>query len=140
GVCKLPQGSAMTYDLVSDTVNVWPYWTLPAPVNGQAAGEEELIAELDRLLLDSVRLRLIADVPGGIMLSGGVDSSLVTAMAARSCSADTCTTSGCCARNWCGASSPRRCAAWSAGLGALFRWECGAGTTLPARRGTSTGV
>ena len=83
GVRKLPQGCAMTYDLQADSVKVWPYWTLPLPVNGQPAGDEELLDELERLLLDSVRLRLIADVPVGIMLSGGLDSSLVTAMAAR---------------------------------------------------------
>jgi len=83
GVQKLPQGCAMTYDLQTDAVKVWPYWTLPQPVNGHPGGEEELLEELERLLLDSVRLRLIADVPVGIMLSGGVDSSLVTAMAAR---------------------------------------------------------
>jgi len=82
-VRKLPQGCAMTYDLEADAVKVWPYWTLPPPVNGQPAVEEELLEELERLLLDSVRMRLIADVPVGIMLSGGVDSSLVTAMAAR---------------------------------------------------------
>jgi asparagine synthase (glutamine-hydrolysing) len=83
GVRKLPQGCAMTYDLQADSVKVWPYWTLPQPMTGQPAREEELLEELERLLLDSVRLRLIADVPVGIMLSGGVDSSLVTAMAAR---------------------------------------------------------
>jgi asparagine synthase (glutamine-hydrolysing) len=83
GVRKLPQGCAMTYDLDSDTVRVWPYWTLPPPVGSEAPAEEELVEELERLLLDSVRMRLIADVPVGIMLSGGVDSSLVTAMAAR---------------------------------------------------------
>ena len=83
GVHKLPQGCAMTYDLHANSVKIWPFWTLPEPLNGQPARDEELVDELERLLLDSVRLRLIADVPVGIMLSGGVDSSLVTAMAAR---------------------------------------------------------
>jgi asparagine synthase (glutamine-hydrolysing) len=83
GVRKLPQGCAMTYDVQRDITMVWPYWTLPEPMNGKQVDEEELVSELDRLLLDSVRLRLISDVPVGIMLSGGVDSSLVTAMAAR---------------------------------------------------------
>jgi len=83
GVNKLPQGCAMTYDLRTDSVRVWQYWSLPQPMNGQPVDDEALVDELEALLLDSVRLRLIADVPVGIMLSGGVDSSLVTAMAAR---------------------------------------------------------
>ena len=83
GVQKLPQGCAMTYELGTDSVRVWPYWNLPQPMNGRVASEEELLEEFESLLLDSVRLRMIADVPVGIMLSGGIDSSLVTAMAAR---------------------------------------------------------
>lgn len=83
GVRKLPQGSTLTYDLRTDRIEVRPYWTLPPPVNGQPSSDEELLDELERLLLDSVRMRLIADVPVGVMLSGGVDSSLVTAAAAR---------------------------------------------------------
>jgi asparagine synthase (glutamine-hydrolysing) len=83
GVRKLPQACAMTFDLRNEAVKIWPYWSLPQPMNGQPADEEELLDEMERLLLDSVRMRLIADVPVGIMLSGGIDSSLVTAMAAR---------------------------------------------------------
>jgi asparagine synthase (glutamine-hydrolysing) len=87
GVKKLPQGHAMTYDLDKDELRVWGYWRLPEPcfTPEGAAGESEaeLAEALEELLTDSVRLRLIADVPVGILLSGGMDSSLVTALAAR---------------------------------------------------------
>ena len=82
GYRKLPQGHALLFDLATGVSKVWPYWSLPEPFAGPAADPRELEAELEKLLLDSVRLRLIADVPVGILLSGGIDSSLVTAMAA----------------------------------------------------------
>src|SRR5687768_4730940 len=82
GVHKLPPAHALTYDLASDRLEVWKYWTLPEP-RPAPADAETLTRELEELLDDAVRGQLIADVPIGILLSGGVDSSLITAMAAR---------------------------------------------------------
>jgi asparagine synthase (glutamine-hydrolysing) len=87
GTHKLPQGHCLTYELDPERLRVWAYWKLPPPSPHPKGTTEELVGELEELLLDSVRLRLIADVPVGVMLSGGIDSSLVTAMAARASSA-----------------------------------------------------
>jgi asparagine synthase (glutamine-hydrolysing) len=84
GMHKLPPGHALAFDVRSGKLRRWAYWSLPEHAAG--AGElsdDEALEELERLLTDSVRLRLIADVPVGIMLSGGVDSSLVAALASR---------------------------------------------------------
>ncbi|HEX3864504.1 MAG TPA: asparagine synthase (glutamine-hydrolyzing) [Stellaceae bacterium] len=60
------------------------YWELPAPRDaGTLPSAEELQRELVAHLEEAVRLRLIADVPLGAFLSGGVDSSAVVAMMAR---------------------------------------------------------
>ena len=45
--------------------------------------EEEISDQLEELMIDAFKKRLIADVPVGIFLSGGIDSSLVTAILAR---------------------------------------------------------
>ena len=82
GFSKLEQGQAMVYDLTTGSSKRWYHWRLPAPSLAAGADESELVDELEELLTDSVRLRLDADVPVGILLSGGVDSSLVTAVAA----------------------------------------------------------
>lgn len=51
------------------------------PAGRFSGGETEAVSELGRLLEQSVRSRLIADVPAGVFLSGGVDSSLIAAYA-----------------------------------------------------------
>jgi asparagine synthase (glutamine-hydrolysing) len=85
GVKKLAPAHALTFDLVDGRARTFRYWDLPRPPAeagpGRAREREE---ELEWLLEDAVRLRLVSDVPVGILLSGGIDSSLVTAMAARS--------------------------------------------------------
>ncbi len=85
GARKLPAGHSFLLDVPSRRLEVTPYWqftlepvesTAPDPV---AAWGEELRGLLDA----AVRRRLAADVPVGIFLSGGLDSSAVTAAAAR---------------------------------------------------------
>jgi asparagine synthase (glutamine-hydrolysing) len=86
GVNKLPPAHALSFDLATAESRVWRYWQPPEPVSRtRAAAEPELMERLEQLLEDAVRRQLMAaDVPVGVLLSGGVDSSLVTAMAVRS--------------------------------------------------------
>lgn len=81
GVYKLPPGHMMTYNVETDQLMIRQYWRLPTFIETNATDVSELVSRFQELLRDSVRLRLIADVPVGILLSGGIDSSLVTAMA-----------------------------------------------------------
>jgi asparagine synthase (glutamine-hydrolysing) len=60
-------------------------WSRPRPVHAAAVRREDapaLAAELRERLRDSVRAHLVADVPVGVLLSGGIDSGLLTALAA----------------------------------------------------------
>lgn len=83
GFRKLPAAHAMIYNVEQDGLNVRRFWDLPEYQPVDSSGDE-LAEQLHLLLRDSVRRQLVADVPVGILLSGGIDSSLVTAMAAES--------------------------------------------------------
>lgn len=88
GCRKLPPAHALAFDLVQGELKTWRYWRLPDSPDRDAgpARDGDLVDELETLLADSVQMQMVADVPIGILLSGGVDSSLVTAMAARASS------------------------------------------------------
>ena len=83
GVRKLPAGTVAVFDLQTGALHRSAYWELPAPPSEDVQDERALVDRLDTLLEGSVREQMVADVPVGVLLSGGVDSSLVTAMAAR---------------------------------------------------------
>lgn len=82
GTSKLAPGQALSFNVENGATRTWKYWTLPEPAR-ERADENDLVDELDGVLEAAVRRQLVADVPVGVLLSGGVDSSLVTAMAAR---------------------------------------------------------
>jgi asparagine synthase (glutamine-hydrolysing) len=84
GVKQLPPGHLLRWNTRDRTVRLQQYWQ-PLASEGLAGDEpfEDLVAETGRLLEASVRSRLLADVPLGVFLSGGLDSTLIAALAAR---------------------------------------------------------
>ncbi|MCW2991008.1 MAG: hypothetical protein JWM73_1602, partial [Solirubrobacterales bacterium] len=82
-VAKLPPGHLIT--VAAGGAPQVREWCRPMPARADAlrtGTEDELAAELRERLRDSVRAHLIADVPVGVFLSGGVDSGALTALAA----------------------------------------------------------
>ncbi|XZE54350.1 asparagine synthase (glutamine-hydrolyzing) [Planctomycetaceae bacterium SH139] len=79
-VRKLPPGHFAVYQ-GDHPPRIENYWDIQYDVEAPQMSRGEAVTELRRLLADSVRLRLQADVPLGTFLSGGVDSSLITALA-----------------------------------------------------------
>jgi asparagine synthase (glutamine-hydrolysing) len=81
GICELPPGHMMLVEGRERTIRPW--WRLDFPRDGDFDAPDHPAERLGELLEDATRLRLRADVPVGSYLSGGLDSSLVTALAAR---------------------------------------------------------
>jgi asparagine synthase (glutamine-hydrolysing) len=83
GISELPPGHLMVVEHGHATQRCW--WQLDYPDSGESAPrtEDEVAEELLALLDDATRIRLRADVPVGSYLSGGLDSSIVSALAVR---------------------------------------------------------
>ncbi len=86
GIQKLKAGHKAKLNLSSFQLKIDRYWNLDKQISKPIKQEKQqdyYINKLDKLLSDAVKKQLIADVPIGMMLSGGVDSSLIVATAAK---------------------------------------------------------
>ncbi len=83
GINKLPASHILI--LQGGKIDTRPYWSLSYKTI-QPESEADAAAQLLELLSDSVRMRLVSDVPLGVLLSGGVDSSAVAALAVQNSS------------------------------------------------------
>ena len=89
GISKLAPGTLGRIDLRKDefTCSIESHWQppehRPSDRSEHALGPERTSTELERVLAEAVGRRLVADVPVGALLSGGVDSSIVVALAVR---------------------------------------------------------
>ena len=82
GIHKLMPGHLMVFE--DGTLTTRQYWDLPGRDAGSAQpASDDPVRRFRELLDESVRLRLMSDVPLGMFLSGGIDSSAIAALMAR---------------------------------------------------------
>lgn len=79
-IFSLEPGSLMILNLENNSVEKEKFWTLNSKINSEIS-EEEAVRKIDELLSKSVSEQLYADVPVTSMMSGGIDSTLITSKA-----------------------------------------------------------
>lgn len=85
GVFKLPPGTVLTWNDRDSHPTPVPYWSAKIVAEAGVAepftgSEQDAIIQLEELLRDAIGMRMVADVPLGAFLSGGIDSSTVVAL------------------------------------------------------------
>lgn len=78
GVSQLSPGHSLRFE--NGLLDIQAFWTPDFTESNAHSTESDYLDELEALMLDSIRLRLRADVPVGAYLSGGLDSALTTAL------------------------------------------------------------
>jgi asparagine synthase (glutamine-hydrolysing) len=83
GVYKLPAAHQLTLATADESPRITRYWRYTLEPEESQKSEDALAGELLDILARATRRRLVADVPLGIFLSGGLDSSTIAALASR---------------------------------------------------------
>lgn len=83
-ISKLPPGHRLSMPASTGAPCVSRWWSIPPPTAADRGDDREMTQAFGDLFSDAVKLRMVADVPVGIMLSGGIDSSAVAAVAVES--------------------------------------------------------
>src|SRR5205807_2451127 len=86
GVRALPAGHTLTWE--AGVLRQAPYWDLVDEPQGvaefYAGNEKQAIEQLQPILEEAIRSQLVSDVPVGVFLSGGIDSSALVSILGRS--------------------------------------------------------
>lgn len=82
-IFEIPAGSYLEFDTIEKHASAIKTWWKRNEVLDNHKNEDEVIESIEALLNDSIKNRLVADVPVGLFLSGGVDSSLVAALTSK---------------------------------------------------------
>jgi len=79
---KLKPAHYLEYDLTTSTYSIHKYWDINDfyKMDKFDKDEKEIVQDIEALLVDASQLRMVSDVPVGLFLSGGYDSSTVTAL------------------------------------------------------------
>ncbi len=86
-IYKFPTGHYLTLKENDLKVNFMPYWRMENQITSEVlSNETEAKKQLETLLAKSIEKQMVSDVPIGTFLSGGIDSSLVTALASKTSS------------------------------------------------------
>ena len=82
-IFELPASTYLEFDIVKKQSSEFKKWWERKKIEELYFDESEIIENIEDLLVSSIKNRLVADVPVGLFLSGGVDSSLIAALTAQ---------------------------------------------------------
>ena len=88
-VRKVLPGMWMIYDLKTKAIYENRYWDIKTITSSsrQDLSQKQVLEELKSIIISAFRYRLVSDVPVGVFLSGGIDSSLLSSVLSRECEA-----------------------------------------------------
>jgi asparagine synthase (glutamine-hydrolysing) len=83
GIQQLPPAHSLTLHLENNSISLTRYWDVARREDLESSPYEELKSQIQEVLTEAVTQQLVSDVPLGVLLSGGIDSTIVAGLAKR---------------------------------------------------------